>query len=529
MARRVLDVFLSSTARDLEPHRAAIHAQLTRTGVFHCVWQEDFGPQNAGAVEFCREKVKASDIFVGLVGQRRGWEPDGDSAMRSITEMEHDWAKEAACRRYLYVAPDDFSVPGNLRDTDEEYARQQTFRKRVMEGAERIVSQKGFGESESFAADVVQHLLTQLVTSDLITQLRPELSPSSQASAEEQRPAIAAAVERLVDDDDVDLLALAKNPKDIDLTELERKLRERAEKHQADAQSSMKASAEYWRHIGALAFLHDTQKAMEAYEKAVALDPDEPEGWRYLGELQYRLGDLAKAEQSFDRVLLLGKLRNDPKAQLIGCLRLGWIWRDRGELERAETLIGDAIQFAEKAGWDEGLARAYGGLGVVHDLRGDLSQAEDAQRKSLSLYEKLHNKDGMARVYGNLGIICRNRGELDHAEEAYRKSMELYEQLGDRDGIARVLCNLAVVHQHRGEFDKAQKSTSKAIALSEELGIKEIMAVGYRNLGSIHHRKGESAAMCECWHKARELYREMGLAKETAQMDRLLKTNKCRV
>ena len=52
MRRRVVDVFLSSTATDLAGYRKAVHERLMRTGLFHCVRQEVFGAQNAGAVDF---------------------------------------------------------------------------------------------------------------------------------------------------------------------------------------------------------------------------------------------------------------------------------------------------------------------------------------------------------------------------------------------------------------------------------------------------------------------------------------------
>ena len=59
-----------------------------------------------------------------------------------------------------------------------------------------------------------------------LKQIRPEAAPPGQAalSKEEQAPAIAAAVERLAEDKDVDLLALAKNPQGLDPAELEAKL-----------------------------------------------------------------------------------------------------------------------------------------------------------------------------------------------------------------------------------------------------------------------------------------------------------------
>ena len=169
MGRRVIDVFLSSTAVDLADYRKAVHERLMRTGLFHCVRQEDFGAQNAGAVEFCRQKAQEADMFVGLIGLRRGWEPDGDNEKRSITEMEHDWARDAGRARYLWVAPDDFPVPGNTRESDELHARQMAFRKRVMGGGERIVSQKSFGSPELLASEIVEQLMVQVVTTDLLS------------------------------------------------------------------------------------------------------------------------------------------------------------------------------------------------------------------------------------------------------------------------------------------------------------------------------------------------------------------------
>jgi hypothetical protein len=152
--------FLSSTAKDLAEHRSAAHARLARSGQFHCIRQEDFGPQSATAIEVCRKKVLAADVFVGLIGQRRGWEPDGDPSQRSITEMEYDWAKDAGRRRYVWILPDNFPLPANMRDTDAEHARQQAFRTRLTADGALVVSQTGFGSPELLAADITQHLFT---------------------------------------------------------------------------------------------------------------------------------------------------------------------------------------------------------------------------------------------------------------------------------------------------------------------------------------------------------------------------------
>jgi hypothetical protein len=132
--------------------------------------------QDTQTVAFCRQKAHAADLFIGLIGLRRGWKPDGDNAKRSITEIEHDCAKEAGRRRFVWVSPDDFPVPGNLHETQQEHRRQLAFRRRVMSGGELIVSQKGFDSPDHLASAIVEQLLAHVVTGDLITLLRPEFT-----------------------------------------------------------------------------------------------------------------------------------------------------------------------------------------------------------------------------------------------------------------------------------------------------------------------------------------------------------------
>jgi len=200
MPRQVIEVFLSSTAKDLEAFRKAVHARLTRSGQFHCVWQEDFGPHSATAIEVCRTKVESADVFVGLVGLRRGWEPKGDAAHRSITEMEHDWATAAGKRRYVWITPDDFPVRGDLRESDAEHERQQAFRTRLMGDGALVVSQNGFGSPELLAADVTEHLLMAELVVDL--QRRGEVAKAERGGLE--RAIIAKLARQLKPDEALD-------------------------------------------------------------------------------------------------------------------------------------------------------------------------------------------------------------------------------------------------------------------------------------------------------------------------------------
>ena len=162
--------------------------------------------------------------------------------------------------------------------------------------------------------------------------------------------------------------------------------------------ADIQEAAAAYRHLGALAFLHDTQKALDAYRRATQLDPQNIEGWNQLGHLLKRTGQLEKAEAAYQRVLALSEKRNDQS----------WI------------------------------AAAYGNLGILYQIRGELAQAEAMYQKSLALNEALGRKEGMANQYGNLGILYQIRGELAQAEAMYQKSLALFREIGAEPQIKQV-------------------------------------------------------------------------------------------
>ena len=149
-------------------------------------------------------------------------------------------------------------------------------------------------------------------------------------------------------------------------------------------------AAECWRYIGALAFLHDTEKSIRAYHKATELDPANAEGWNQLGHLQFRKGLLDAAIASYERVLSLGN-----------------------QIDNLELI-----------------AIATGNLGNIFMTRGDLDEAEAMYRKSLGLEEELGRKEGMASDFGNLGNIFMTRGDLDEARLHWQQAIDLYKEVG---------------------------------------------------------------------------------------------------
>jgi hypothetical protein len=120
MARQVLDVFLSSTSKDMREHRSTVTDVLSRMGQF-VVRMETFGARPNKPLATCQEEVEACDALIVLVGHRYGWVPspaDGGDGRRSITWYEVTWALDAGLPVYAFLADPDAAWSGPREQDD---------------------------------------------------------------------------------------------------------------------------------------------------------------------------------------------------------------------------------------------------------------------------------------------------------------------------------------------------------------------------------------------------------------------------
>ena len=201
---------------------------------------------------------------------------------------------------------------------------------------------------------------------------------------------------------------------------------------EAEGRQANQEAAAAARHLGALAFLTDTHNALEMYQKAVQLDPDNAEGWNQLGHLLNRLGQLDDAERAYRKVLAIAESEQDSTYRAIAYGNLGILYATRGDLDNAEQMHQQSLTLNQELGRKAGMADQYGSLGNLYFTRGDIDNAEQMYQQSLTLNQELGRKAGMASDYGNLGNLYLTRGDLEQAEAMWRKSLQLFQEMRHR-------------------------------------------------------------------------------------------------
>lgn len=124
-----LSVFISSTSRDLQTHRAAVKAAIERLEM-RPIDMVNFGSQPGDAVGVSLDQVCQADLFVGIIAHRYGYVPEGMG--RSVTEQEYDEAVRKGIPRLMYLVDPEHEWPQEFIEADDEAQRKlAAFKTRV--------------------------------------------------------------------------------------------------------------------------------------------------------------------------------------------------------------------------------------------------------------------------------------------------------------------------------------------------------------------------------------------------------------
>ena len=124
-----MDIFVSSTYRDLSNHREILRLALETSG-YHFRGMEHFAAQQNPPWEVCLQELETCHVYVGIIGRLYGACPPGRAL--SYTELEYNKARELDKYQIMLVIGDDAQL--NFSQIEQDPAkieRLNRFRERI--------------------------------------------------------------------------------------------------------------------------------------------------------------------------------------------------------------------------------------------------------------------------------------------------------------------------------------------------------------------------------------------------------------
>ncbi len=141
-----------------------------------------------------------------------------------------------------------------------------------------------------------------------------------------------------------------------------------------------------------------------------------------------------------------------------------------GDLDRAQSSF-DALMDLAAAELDEDMmARAAISLGALANLRGRSREALGFYLLASALFERLRQTRGLSQTLHNIGISYRDMGRLADAVAAYQRASEYASGIGHTPQVVSSTIARAEVEAWRGDLALALELARRGLEQARELG-----------------------------------------------------------
>jgi tetratricopeptide (TPR) repeat protein len=202
--------------------------------------------------------------------------------------------------------------------------------------------------------------------------------------------------------------------------------------------------ANTYRLLGGLLFANAPDEALEAYKTAANADPEVPEVWNQIGLLYSQKSNRREAIENYARGLRV--VRKDQDDEIVATLKgnLGRSYALLGgesNLEKAESLLREALQSNDAADRQDAKAYNCSGLGLVYTQRATWSEAIKWFECSLKINEKrptstaatARDRLNLGRSYVNMYNAGGNDADRKTACIHLKKAYETFSELPIKD------------------------------------------------------------------------------------------------
>jgi tetratricopeptide (TPR) repeat protein len=228
-------------------------------------------------------------------------------------------------------------------------------------------------------------------------------------------------------------------------------------------------------------------KAIEAFNKLLALYPDDTAGNNNLGALYSALEEWEKAIDRFEALKNLGD------EHIFTYTNLAGVYMAKGFYDTAEEVLEEYINRVS----DAAFAHLMMARNCVYQKKFDLALAQVEKAASLD--------PNLPWSYLSRGNIYTYKGDLINAKNEYQKLLEAEEQVAHFQGRRY----LGALYLLQGKFRKSKEQIRKGIELAKKIDEKELAAIFYIELGYRELISGNYKEALEGFDNAWKGFREL--------------------
>ncbi len=244
----------------------------------------------------------------------------------------------------------------------------------------------------------------------------------------------------------------------------------------------------------ASAALTEVQKVLHS----TASDAERAEALAIRGEVISEMGDYNGAVKVLEEAIPLARKGDHQMILARALYGLGDAnWR-LGNLPKAEAFLNESLIISREIKDAPRTLYAMNRLGTVLTSTPDgMDEAEQIYIEGLKLARQTGNREREMTILNNMGEIIKNRGNLAQATENYRQALALARELGAKSSSTVYLLNMGDASIKLGDVEAGRNHLREALSIATGMGAMPWVLGGIVYFGWLAHAEGDDDRMLQ--------------------------------
>ncbi|MCW3083135.1 MAG: protein serine/threonine phosphatase [Bacteroidetes bacterium] len=234
-------------------------------------------------------------------------------------------------------------------------------------------------------------------------------------------------------------------------------------------------------------------------------------------------GEIAQYSDQLQK-LCEQKLQSDPrklksfylKNLAAAICQQGYLYRRKGEYDKAVEYYGKSRKIQEEIGDKKGLSSTIFNTGVVYQAQNNTAKALDYFLQCKKVQEEINNKQGLSETYFSIGSLYNFQGNIPKALDYYSNSLKIAEACNHTKVIAYSLNNIGSIYSSLDDYAQALTFYSKSLKIYENNKDKTGIAIALNNIGGIYKKQGNISKALDYFSRGLKVAEDNNDKKERA-------------
>ena len=254
----------------------------------------------------------------------------------------------------------------------------------------------------------------------------------------------------------------------------------------------------------------NVDKAIESYTEATRRDPQAPAGFLRLAVLYSRRQDSAKAEAAFQEAEKLYQTMSNDEGRVEVLYQRGALLARTGKLPEARAQLERVLEILKNVDNKYQLVRTQLQLSLVFRDDGNIDRAQELAAEAIRIAQTSNINNVATHGLIDLGLALLNRGDFDEAGKYIKQALDLARQEKARSAEARAILSLGRLNQQLGHNDEAIAQLQEALNFYKPGGYRKETSIALTVLGRAYQEKGEEDTALKIFEEQLQLSRDSG-------------------